>query len=269
MISTYLPVGWGGLWSAPCETYQREVEAGEGAGVAGEGGHHLAAGGGPDNDEAVLPAFPRVKGGIGTLWYLPERSAGWWVDWYGRVGRPPPGRWRRTRRWRGGPRRCRPPPAARSPSRRSSCTRGSGSVGSPPLLRQYDMNGIIQMQGGKNWILPKYRSIQTGSSGLCGEHLWVIHCIFDQILNLKKLLYHPRGPHTDKHLSPGPFTGQFLRKADIYGMAHLHSWGSMTWTGEFKCREVKTGFCRNRSIQTGSSGTLIGWKSGQTTYVPL
>jgi len=67
MISTYLPVGWGGLWSAPCETYQREVEAGEGAGVAGEGGHHLAAGGGPDNDEAVLPAFPRVKGGIGTL----------------------------------------------------------------------------------------------------------------------------------------------------------------------------------------------------------
>jgi hypothetical protein len=26
---------------------------------------------------------------------------------------------------------------------------------------------------------------------------------------------------------------------------------------------------RNRSMQTGSSGTLIGWKSGQTTYVPL
>jgi hypothetical protein len=40
-------------------------------------------------------------------------------------------------------------------------------------------------------------------------------------------------------------------------------------TGDFKCREVKTGFCRNRSMQTGSSGTLIGWKSGQTTYVPL
>ncbi len=42
-----------------------------------------------------------------------------------------------------------------------------------------------------------------------------------------------------------------------------------TWTGDFKCREVKTGFCRNRSMQTGSSGTLIGWKSGQTTFVPL
>jgi len=42
-----------------------------------------------------------------------------------------------------------------------------------------------------------------------------------------------------------------------------------TWTGDFKCRKVKTGFCQNRSMQTGSSGTLIGWKSGQTTFVPL
>jgi hypothetical protein len=42
-----------------------------------------------------------------------------------------------------------------------------------------------------------------------------------------------------------------------------------TWTGYFKCREVKTRFYRNRSMQTGSSGTLIGWKSGQTTFVPL
>jgi hypothetical protein len=46
-------------------------------------------------------------------------------------------------------------------------------------------------------------------------------------------------------------------------------WGCTTWTGYFKCREVKTGFYRNRSMQTGSSGTLIGWKSGQTTFVPL
>jgi hypothetical protein len=30
-----------------------------------------------------------------------------------------------------------------------------------------------------------------------------------------KLLYLPKGPQTDKHLPPGPFTGQFLRKADI------------------------------------------------------
>ncbi len=45
--------------------------------------------------------------------------------------------------------------------------------------------------------------------------------------------------------------------------------GGTTWTGDFKCREVKTGFCRKRWMQTGSSGTLIGWKSGQTTYFPL
>ncbi len=46
-------------------------------------------------------------------------------------------------------------------------------------------------------------------------------------------------------------------------------WGGTTWTWDFKCREVKTGFCRKRWLQTGSSGTLIGWKSGQTTNVPL
>jgi hypothetical protein len=30
-----------------------------------------------------------------------------------------------------------------------------------------------------------------------------------------KLLYHPMGPQTNKHLPPGPFTGQFLGKVDI------------------------------------------------------
>jgi hypothetical protein len=47
------------------------------------------------------------------------------------------------------------------------------------------------------------------------------------------------------------------------------AWGCTTWTGDFKCREVKTGFCQNRSMQTGSSGTLIGCKYGQTTFVLL
>ncbi len=42
-----------------------------------------------------------------------------------------------------------------------------------------------------------------------------------------------------------------------------------TWTGDSKCREVKTGFGRKRPMQTGSSETLIGWKSGKTTCVPL
>ncbi len=51
--------------------------------------------------------------------------------------------------------------------------------------------------------------------------------------------------------------------------AWLRTQRRRSWTGDFKCREVKTGFCRNISMQTGSSGTLIGWKSGQTTFVPL
>jgi hypothetical protein len=35
--------------------------------------------------------------------------------------------------------------------------------------------------------------------------------------------------------------------------------------GDLKCRDVKTGFCRKRYMQTGSSETLIGWKSEKTT----
>ncbi len=38
--------------------------------------------------------------------------------------------------------------------------------------------------------------------------------------------------------------------------------------GRFQMQGGKTGFCRNRSMQTGSSETLIGWKSGQATFVP-
>jgi hypothetical protein len=39
--------------------------------------------------------------------------------------------------------------------------------------------------------------------------------------------------------------------------------------GIFQMQGGKNRFYRNRSMQTGSSGTLIGWKSGQTTFVPL
>jgi hypothetical protein len=39
--------------------------------------------------------------------------------------------------------------------------------------------------------------------------------------------------------------------------------------GRSQMQGGKTGFCRNRSMQTGSSGTLIGSKSGQTTFAPL
>ncbi len=40
-------------------------------------------------------------------------------------------------------------------------------------------------------------------------------------------------------------------------------------TGDFKCKEVKTGFCRKIWTETGSSETFIGWKSGQATFAPL
>ncbi len=55
--------------------------------------------------------------------------------------------------------------------------------------------------------------------------------------------------------------------APSHVLSHVYR-GGTTWTGDFKCRKVKTGFCRNRSMQTGSSKTLIGWKSGQATFVP-
>jgi hypothetical protein len=45
--------------------------------------------------------------------------------------------------------------------------------------------------------------------------------------------------------------------------------GGTTWTGDLKCKEVKTGFWKKRSMRTGSSETLIGCKSGKISYVPL
>ena len=37
----------------------------------------------------------------------------------------------------------------------------------------------------------------------------------------------------------------------------------------FQMQRGKNWICRNRSMQSSSSGTLIRWKSGQTTFVPL
>jgi hypothetical protein len=49
---------------------------------------------------------------------------------------------------------------------------------------------------------------------------------FDQIPNQQNCLTQSngRGPQTDKHLPPRPFTGQFLRKADIYDWSLLVIW---------------------------------------------
>ncbi len=65
----------------------------------------------------------------------------------------------------------------------------------------------------------------------------------------------------------GLFTfSQYTEFLPHRGFELMFSRGGTTWTGDFKCWEVKTGFCRKRWMQTGFSGTLIGWKSGQTTY---
>ncbi len=45
--------------------------------------------------------------------------------------------------------------------------------------------------------------------------------------------------------------------------------GVPLWDMNGKCREVKTGFWRKRLMQTCSFETVIGWKSGKTTYVHL
>ncbi len=47
-------------------------------------------------------------------------------------------------------------------------------------------------------------------------------------------------------------------KPQIHGVipCQVRRWDMNGWL-DFKCREVKTGFCRKRSMQTSSSGTLI------------
>ncbi len=92
------------------------------------------------------------------------------------------------------------------------------------------MNGRFQMQGGKNWILPK----KVNANRFFWDSQWL------EIWS--------------NHFCPS---------------IGLNGGSVATDSGDFKCMVVKTGFCRNRSIQTGSSGTLNGWKSGQTTFVPL
>jgi hypothetical protein len=40
---------------------------------------------------------------------------------------------------------------------------------------------------------------------------------------------------------------------------------AMDW-GDLNHRKVKTGFCLKRKMQTGSSETLIGWKSEEVRH---
>jgi hypothetical protein len=60
-----------------------------------------------------------------------------------------------------------------------------------------------------------------------------------------------------------------MTENERFGLVFVKTGSINSGTGDFKCREVKTGFCRNRLMQTSSSETLNGWKSGQTIYVPI
>ena len=57
---------------------------------------------------------------------------------------------------------------------------------------------------------------------------------------------------------------------DCCGKDERGAIGGTAWTGDIKCREVKTWFCWKREMQTGSFETPIGWKSRRkNTYVLL
>ncbi len=77
------------------------------------------------------------------------------------------------------------------------------------------------------------------------------------------------GECTESNAAYSENTQKVFLKCTLWFKSCSNPRGCTTRTGYFKCREVKTGFYRNKSMQTGSSGTLIGWKSGQTTFVPL
>ncbi len=106
-------------------------------------------------------------------------------------------------------------------------------------------------------FLKKHCAINSASSLTWEFHSWL-------------LLFQYWTDESDLSSSPCPFKCTLMSERKLSSekwlVSHLRRW---TWTGDFKCREVKTGFYRNRSMQTGSSETLIGWKSGQTTFVPL
>ncbi len=65
------------------------------------------------------------------------------------------------------------------------------------------------------------------------------------------------------------YIDHYFGKIQFYLPAFDVSRGGTTWTGDLKMQGGKTGFCRKRWMQTGSSETLIGWKCGKTTFVPL
>jgi hypothetical protein len=52
------------------------------------------------------------------------------------------------------------------------------------------------------------------------------------------------GVHDTVHIWRGFQPALSVHYFQFFGL--VFSWGGTTWTGDFKCREVKTGFCQNR-----------------------
>ena len=87
-----------------------------------------------------------------------------------------------------------------------TCTREEGVQKSTGFhsLRRYDMNGRSQMQGGKNWILPKEISY------LCTDDLYrPKHNVFDACRSIPRASGRGLGPESVAKLPPfGPIEGQ-------------------------------------------------------------
>ncbi len=80
-------------------------------------------------------------------------------------------------------------------------------------------------------------------------------------------------PQNVKQPKSGRNSGH-VRNSGIYGTFHHDGKISpeAARQGDLKCREVKTGFAQRDECKPLISNfllTLIGWKSGKTTYVPL
>ncbi len=109
-----------------------------------------------------------------------------------------------------------------------------------------------------------------GSGSLWPKNMWIririrIRNTADRTPSMEKTIAKRTLP-TEKERAKRASWSTELEELRLKMARQLRRW---TWTGDFKCREVKTGFFRKRWMQTGSSWTLIGWKSGQTTFVPL
>jgi hypothetical protein len=95
------------------------------------------------------------------------------------------------------------------------------------VLKMYLLPYAVEKNVHRDCSTKNRRSVNAGivcNRGGGDQVVWrastvVINCVFDQIPNLPNCFTTPnknlggRGPQTDKHLPPCPFTGQFFKKS--------------------------------------------------------